>query len=104
MGRVRQGLGWLDGMIGSVRCASCGTLYTRPDLHVVGEREGYVYVRCECRSCGKEGIAVVMTQTAAAPRTRRVALTTDDVLSAHEILSDYTGNVDGLFSTEGRRL
>ena len=54
-----------------------------------------------CGSCGSQGIAVVMVQAAvdvppSAPR--RPALTVDDVLSAHDVLRDYTGNVDGLFS------
>lgn len=97
------GLGWLDAMVGRVRCVSCGALYTRQDLGVVGEREGYVFVRCECRACGREGVAVVLVEAAAARRPHAPAITVEDVLSGHEILRGYTGNVDGLFSTAGRR-
>lgn len=97
MAGMPQGYGWLDAMVGTVRCSACGTLYARSDLRVVGERDGYVFVRCDCRSCRREGVAVVYAELAAAPRPRRRPITEDDVLSAHEILESYSGNAEGLF-------
>ncbi len=91
---------WLDGLVGNVRCAACGRLYARGDLRPVGQRDEHWFVRCTCGSCGSQGIAVVMVQAvvdAAPSAPRRPALTVDDVLSAHEVLRDYSGNADGLF-------
>lgn len=93
---MRQGAGWLDAMVGLLRCASCGEPYGRQDLRVAGERQGYVFVRCECRACRKEGIAVVLTELAGGRRSRP-ALTEDDVLAAHDLLREFSGRVDALF-------
>ncbi len=90
-------------MVGVIRCASCRAFYVREDLRVVGEREGYVFVRCECHSCRREGIAVVMVEVAPTQRSGRRTITKDDVLGAHEILADYDGNAEGLFAVEGQR-
>lgn len=97
-----QKLGWLDAIVGSLRCSACRAPYRREDLSVVGEREGYVFVRCECRICRREGVAVVLTEFASAPRPRRRPFTGDDVIEAHEILAAYNGNAEGLFATEGQ--
>lgn len=97
------GLAWLDAMVGVIRCASCRAFYAREDLRVVGEREGYVFVRCECHACRREGIAVVIVEVTASPRPGRRPITDDDVLSAHDILAQYQGNAEGLFAAEGQR-
>jgi len=99
---MAQSLGWLDAMVGTVRCAACGTTYVRSDLRVAGERGGYLLVRCDCRTCGKEGVLVVMVEVATARvplggRPARPPIGEDDVLTAHEILRGYTGNAEGLF-------
>lgn len=96
---------WLDGLVGNVRCAACGRLYARGDLRPVGQRDQHWFVRCTCGACGSQGIAVVMVQAAVEPppAPTRLVITVDDVLSAHELLRDYTGNVDGLFSAGSSR-
>ncbi len=97
---------WLDGLVGNVRCAACGRLYARGDLRPVGQRDEHWFIRCTCGACGSQGIAVVMVQAAVEappPRPERSVLTVDDVLSAHDLLRDYTGNVDGLFSAGSPR-
>ncbi|MDE3112323.1 MAG: hypothetical protein KGN00_01265 [Chloroflexota bacterium] len=97
---------WLDGLVGNVRCAACGRLYARSDLRPVGQRDQHWFVRCTCSACGSQGIAVVMVQAAVVPAPAaptRPAITVDDVLSAHELLRDYSGNVDGLFGAGSSR-
>ncbi len=98
---MAHGPAWLDAMVGTIRCASCGAMYARADLRIAGEREGYVFVHCDCGACRKGGIAVVLTELAVAPR-KRAPLTADDVLAAHEILRDHAAGVDALFSAERR--
>lgn len=100
---MERGLAWLDAMVGVIRCATCRAFYAREDLRVVGEREGYVFVRCECHSCRREGIAVVIAEAAPAQRPGRRTITADDVLTAHEMLAGYDGNAEGLFAAEGQR-
>lgn len=103
---MSEGPTWLDGLIGNVRCAACGRLYARSDLRPVGQRDQHWFVRCTCGSCGRQGIAVVIVQAVgvpASPAPQRPPITGDDVLSAHELLRDYRGNVDGLFGAGSSR-
>ncbi len=101
--------GWLEGVFGTVRCANCGAVYARDDIAVVGNRDEYWFVRCTCRSCGTQGIGVVIVrevsgQAAAlevAPAEQTFDL--DDVLSAHELLRDYSGDAHGLFVSATKR-
>jgi hypothetical protein len=97
--------GWLDGLVGSVRCASCGRLYRRDDLRVVGTRDDHWFVRCTCEACASQGIAVVIVQTVVEriPPPSRDVIAIDDVLAAHEALREYNGNVDGLFGAGSSR-
>jgi len=95
-----QGLGWLEGIFGTVRCANCGAVYGREDVSVVGNRDEYWFVRCTCNSCGTQGIGVVIVKEVLATGELVPAgrpLQVDDVLSAHEVLRDYAGDVHGLF-------
>lgn len=94
---------WLDAMAGRVRCLTCGGGYEREALRLVGQRDdGYWIVVCACHTCGTECMAAVLVSTVgmldpSSVRPRPLSLTHDDVLSAHEILTDYTGGVEGLF-------
>ena len=104
---MANGLSSLDALAGTLRCAACGAAHLRQDLGVVGERDGYVLVRCVCRRCGAESVAVVMVAGLRAPPpggSRGRALTEDDVLAAHEILREHHGSVEALFAREDRRL
>lgn len=95
-----QGLGWLEGIFGTVRCANCGAVYGREDVSVVGSRDEYWFVRCTCHSCGTQGIGVVIVKEVLSTGELVSAgrpLQVDDVLSAHEMLRDYAGDVHGLF-------
>ena len=95
-----QELGWLEGIFGTVRCANCGAVYGREDVNVVGNRDEYWFVRCTCNSCGTQGIGVVIVKEVLATGELVPAgrpLQVDDVLSAHEVLRDYAGDVHGLF-------
>jgi len=101
-----HGLGWLEGIFGTVRCANCGATYGREDVSVVGNRDDYWFVRCLCRSCGTQGIGVVIVKEVAAPSGPAPAdqieappLTVDDVLVAHEVLREYSGDARGLFES-----
>jgi len=101
-----NGLGWLDGIFGSVRCANCGATYDRTDVNVVGNRDDYWFLRCVCHICGTQGVGVVIVREVQAAPERltqgdpgnEMALTVDDVLSAHEVLRDYGGDMHGLFA------
>ena len=95
-----RGLGWLEGIFGTVRCANCGAVYGREDVSVVGNRDEYWFVRCTCHSCGTQGIGVVIVKEVLSTGELVPAgrpLQVDDVLSAHEVLRDYAGDVHGLF-------
>jgi len=98
-------LGWLEGIFGTVRCANCGAAYGRDDVTVVGNRDEYWFVRCSCHGCGTQGIGVVIVKEVATavaePKEDGQALKMDDVLAAHDLLQEYTGDMHGLFGTTG---
>lgn len=97
-----NGLGWLDGIFGSVRCANCGAAYDRTDVNVVGNRDEYWFLRCICHTCGTQGVGVVIVREVQAQpqelKQDEIPLGVDDVLYAHEVLRDYSGDVHGLFA------
>jgi hypothetical protein len=99
-----NGLGWLDGIFGSVRCANCGAAYDRTDVNVVGNRDEYWFLRCVCHTCGTQGVGVVIVREVEVKATEEqhapgeTPFVVDDVLSAHELLRDYAGDVHGLFA------
>ncbi|HEX9269083.1 MAG TPA: hypothetical protein VF998_04490 [Candidatus Limnocylindria bacterium] len=95
---------WLDAVFGTVRCANCGALYGRDAIAIVGNRDEYWFVRCTCGSCGAQGLGVVIVKQAAEPPRPQPqelsdghVLRLDDVLEAHELLRDYSGDIHGLF-------
>lgn len=99
---------WLDGVFGTVRCASCGAVYGRESITVVGNRDEYWFVRCACERCGTQGLGVIIVrrvsdappvgaQPYASPAAGEELIRVDDVLEAHELLRDYAGDVNGLF-------
>ncbi len=99
---MSDGMEWLDAMVGVVRAAACGAAYRRADLRVIGQRDEHRSLRCVCAACGSEAVAVVSVHARHAPRSSvfsagRPPITIDDVLIAHEILRDHTGNDDALF-------
>jgi len=95
-------LRWLDGIFGSVRCANCGAAYDKSDVNVVGNRDEYWFLRCVCHTCGTQGVGVVIVREVEvrpeAQADDETTLGVDDVLSAHELLRDYGGDVHGLFA------
>ena len=101
-----NGLGWLDGIFGSVRCANCGAAYDRTDVSVVGNRDEYWFLRCVCHTCGTQGVGVVIVREIEVRPEDRLPqgqpFAVDDVLAAHDLLRDYEGDVHGLFAG-GRR-
>jgi len=105
-----QGLGWLEGIFGTVRCANCGAVYGREDVSVAGNRDEYWFVRCSCHACGTQGIGVVIVKEIAASveqdepaaqdepgAAEAHPLQVDDVLVAHDVLRGYAGDIHGLF-------
>jgi hypothetical protein len=103
---------WLDGVFGTVRCANCGAVYGRDSIAVVGNRDDYWFVRCNCETCGTQGLGVVIVKRVAeAPPALLPELETidgeerirvDDVLEAHDLLRDYIGDMHGLFEKVSR--
>ncbi|MBM4435537.1 MAG: hypothetical protein FJ028_10685 [Chloroflexi bacterium] len=98
-----NGLGWLDVIFGSVRCANCGAAYDRTAVNVVGNRDEYWSLPCVCHTCGTQGVGVVIVREVEVPAgevapTGEGRVGVDDVLSAHELLRDYAGDVHGLFA------
>lgn len=89
-----------EAMVGT-RCANCGAGYFRSDLLMVGSRDEYWFLRSQCHvdTCGKQSVLVAIIHSPIeSPDTSAPSLTADDVLTAHEILREYAGDVHGLFA------
>ncbi len=89
-------------------CSVCGTNHTRSDIRVLGKLDSAWIVRVTCSGCQtafkllvvveEQGAAVTpVRDEPARPARRRPAMTSDDVLDAHEALRDLRGDVTALF-------
>ena len=95
---------WLIERLGDARCASCGLRYTKGAVRGIGYENDYWFVYVTCLGCGTQGVGVAMTKpTSRAALPAVPALTADDVLDAHELLSSYEGDLQGLFASRASR-
>lgn len=89
-------------------CSVCGANHAGSDIRVVGRSGRSYIVRVTCAECKTAFKLLVVLEGAEEPavsrvkeerpRTRRLpALTSDDVLDAHETLRAHTGDVNALF-------
>lgn len=99
---MSERVGWLEEIVGSVRCAACGAAYGRDDLRVAGRRDEHWLIQCDCAVCGRQGVESVIAERAARHVStaghRPPPLTVDDVLDAHELLEAHSGDAHGLFA------
>ncbi len=87
-------------------CSVCGTNHARSEIRVLGKLESAWIVRVTCAKCqtsikllvvvGDGHTAVSPVQEEAARGRRRPAVNADEVLDAHEFLTDYRGDLRGL--------
>lgn len=96
--------GWLADVFKTVCCANCGSAYGEEGVNVVGNRNEYWFLRCLCPACSTQGLGVVIVQThtpaqlEAAHYGSLPAINSEDVLAVHDALTDYNGDVSGLFA------
>lgn len=93
-------------------CSVCGTNHSRSEVSVLGKRDGAWVVRVVCTKCqtsitllvysGDRAEEPAKRETAPARRTRKPALTLDDVLDAHDLLGSFSGDVRELFAPRGK--
>jgi hypothetical protein len=109
-----DGADWLRTQLTSFGCAACGQPYESGRIRLLAERDGLFFVDLGCAHCGTQAVAIVTVEVdeddiaradpgerfesnrfepAAAP-----AVTTDDVLSMHALLSDFEGDVPSLLA------
>ena len=94
-------------------CSVCGTNHARSDIRVLGKLDSAWIVRVTCSSCSTafKLLVVVQEQEAAvtpvkeepvrAGRRKPAALSSDDVLDAHEALRDIH-TLDPLFEKKAK--
>lgn len=116
-----DGADWLRAQLTSFGCAACGQPYESGRIRLLAERDGLFFVDLGCTHCGTQAVAIVTIEVdeddvpRAEPGERfesghvradaAPAVTTDDVLSMHALLSDFEGDVPTLLATlDGRRV
>lgn len=95
----------VEGAFSGEHCANCYAVYNRDDIGYLGYREQFWYLRCACHACGRHAMAVgVVSETPPAEANgSQPPFQVGDVLTAHEILKDFHGNVDQLFAKKERK-
>ena len=109
-----DGADWLRTQLTSFGCAACGQPYESGRIRLLAERDGLFFVDLGCAHCGTQAVAIVTIQVddddvpRAEPGERfeggrlhpdpAPAVTTDDVLSMHALLSDFQGDVPTLLA------
>lgn len=103
-GHMAERPAWLAEMVGRARCPRCGTPFGAEALRLIEQREERGFVWCDCRSCGGQGMVMVVLGAVTRPLpVTAPPLTTDDVLRAHDILRAHTGDIAGLFGARRGR-
>jgi hypothetical protein len=101
-------LGYLRKEAKNYDCSVCGANHSRSDIRVLGKIESAWIVRVTCAKCQtafKLLVVVTDEQRAAVKpikeepeRSRRPAVTADEVIDAHEFLERYSGDVRTLLA------
>lgn len=91
---------WVEKLFSAVRCANCNSPYGKNGIALVGRREDFFFVHCNCEACGTAGLGVVIVRDAPASLVAPVAvdypLSVDDVLDVHQALSSHQGDLSDL--------
>lgn len=85
------------GTLGGLRCQRCGSTLDRTKIRLVGRRGDDRYLRYWCDACGATGVSVAVIHQVSPETRRRPPITEEDVLDAHDLLRDFTGDVYALF-------
>jgi len=80
-------MSWIDQLmrhLDQVTCTACGEYFRSGDLAAVVSEPMRLIVRLRCRSCGRDGIAILdFGGTGMGP----APITVDDVLDTHDLLA-----------------
>jgi hypothetical protein len=108
-------LHWLRDQAKGYDCNVCGQNHSKSDIRVLGRLESAWIVRVTCSRCQTsfkllvvvdEALAAVETKSTTAPtasrraRDRRLPVSADEVLDAHEFLRTYDGDLKALFKRQ----
>ena len=108
-----DGADWLRTQLTSFGCAACGQPYESGRIRLLAERDGLFFVDLGCGHCGTQAVAIVTIQVddddvpRADPgdlfengliRAPAPAVSTDDVIAIHALLSDFEGDVPSLLA------
>ena len=88
-------------------CTECGANHSRSEIRLLGRLDAAWIVRVTCASCRTpfKLLVVIDESAAAAVKTdhpsaaRRVAVSADEVLDAHEFLRAWNGSLDEVLGT-----
>jgi hypothetical protein len=99
-------------VVARLRCVVCGQVYNPHDFALVGRQPDAWVLSVECHHCGSPGHVVVAMPVEAEPKPIAdpppdemdvvgdwPPITRDDVLDVHELLEEFFGDIDDLFSS-----
>ena len=93
---------WIDRIVGTLFCPTCGAVYGRDDLILDGPRGVQVNLTCICHVCARRTVAILVSESPRVVAAEGPVLTIDDVLEAHRMLGKYDGDLNGLFAHPAR--
>ncbi len=92
-------------------CSVCGTNHARSAIRLLGKLDAAWIVRVTCSKCETSfKLLVYIDQQRAAispvkeepARARKPAVTSDEVIDAHDFLESFHGDAKALFATRGK--
>jgi hypothetical protein len=98
-------------LLARLRCVACGKPFQAQDFALLDRRSDVWVLGVECRHCGESAHVIIALHlglgsepvTDLMPEERRAAdewlpITTDDVLDIHELLKEFDGDFQTLFT------
>jgi hypothetical protein len=108
--------GWLTSELATCACAACGQPYGESQVRLIAQREELFFVDLACPHCGSQAVAIVSIQLdddVALIESQRVvpstadrrdedgsspAISVDDVIDVHALLSTFDGDIEQLMA------
>ena len=101
---------FLKKLIANIECGACGELYESDNIRVLGHQEELWFLSAFCRACHTQALvaAVVREETVKVVTDLKEAehakfaemkpVSANEVLTMHEFLKDFTGDVSEMLS------
>jgi hypothetical protein len=88
-----------------LRCTVCNERVPATRVRLLARRDDLAFLQIDCGSCSSATLGFVLGGRAdePSPPDAAPAISADDVLDMHQLLSTWRGDLSGLLADDGRR-